>query len=257
MARARPGRRGRRSGRDRGAQAIERATRLAGVRVAGLYDVGEERTALRGLERAGVSAEWFFACDPDLEGELVRRGRCGRMLALVEERGQLGAFRTYRKQPAQRAKPLERSCTAGCTTGRSAMRRRSSRCSTSPRAAAARRARGGQPLNQRARRLAPNRLFSATRSSDGSVNVPVGFGPEKVDVDAADAARPELDVARTAPVVRRRRLGSAPPRDERLGDDARLPLREHPRLGHAHGRDVPDGVHVRKRVARVRASTGM
>ena len=29
------------------------------------------------------------------------------MLALVEERGQLGAFTTYRKQPAQRAKPLD------------------------------------------------------------------------------------------------------------------------------------------------------
>ena len=62
---------------------------------------------LRGLERAGVSAEWFFACDPDLEGELVRAVGAERMLALVEERGQLGAFRTYRKQPAQRAKPLE------------------------------------------------------------------------------------------------------------------------------------------------------
>jgi hypothetical protein len=29
------------------------------------------------------------------------------MLALVESRGQLGAFTTYRKQPAQREKPLE------------------------------------------------------------------------------------------------------------------------------------------------------
>jgi hypothetical protein len=91
-----------------GAQAIERAARsLVGVRVAGLYDVGEEQAVLRGLERAGVGAEWFFACDPDLEGELVRALGAERMLALVEERGQLGAFRTYRKQPAQRAKPLE------------------------------------------------------------------------------------------------------------------------------------------------------
>ena len=91
-----------------GAQAIERTLRgLSGVRVAGLYDVAEERDVLRGLERAGRRADGFFACDPDLEGELVRALGTERMLALVEERGQLGAFTTYRKQPAQRAKPLD------------------------------------------------------------------------------------------------------------------------------------------------------
>ena len=91
-----------------GAQAIERAVRgLSGVRIAGLYDVAEERAVLRGLERAGLGADGFFACDPDLEGELVRALGTERMLELVEARGQLGAFSTYRKQPAQRAKPLE------------------------------------------------------------------------------------------------------------------------------------------------------
>ena len=91
-----------------GAQAIERALRdLGGVRVAGLYDVAEEPAVLRGLARAGVDAGSFFACDPDLEGELVRALGAERMLELVEMRGQLGAFSTYRKQPAQRAKPLE------------------------------------------------------------------------------------------------------------------------------------------------------
>ena len=90
-----------------GAQAIERTLRgLDGVRVAGLYDVAEERAVLRGLERAGVGSDGFFACDPDLEGELVRALGAARMLELVEERGQLAAFSTYRKQPAQRAKPL-------------------------------------------------------------------------------------------------------------------------------------------------------
>lgn len=91
-----------------GAQAIERAVRgLSGVRIGGLYDVAEERAVLRGLERAGLGADGFFACDPDLEGELVRALGTERMLELVETRGQLGAFSTYRKQPAQRAKPLE------------------------------------------------------------------------------------------------------------------------------------------------------
>ena len=91
-----------------GAQAIERALRgLSGIRVAGLYDVAEERAVMRGLARAGVASDGFFACDPDLEGELVRALGAERMLELVEARGQLGAFSTYRKQPAQRAKPLE------------------------------------------------------------------------------------------------------------------------------------------------------
>ena len=91
-----------------GAQAIERTLRgLSGVRLAGLYDVAEERDVLRGLERVGRRADGFFACDPDLEGELVRALGTERMLALVEERGQLGAFTTYRKQPAQRAKALD------------------------------------------------------------------------------------------------------------------------------------------------------
>jgi hypothetical protein len=91
-----------------GAQAIERTLRgLGDVPLAGLYDLAEERAVMRGLERAGRGAEGFFACDPDLEGELVRALGPERMLELVEARGQLGTFTTYRKQPAQRAKPLE------------------------------------------------------------------------------------------------------------------------------------------------------
>ena len=60
-----------------------------------------------GSNAPASSAGGFFACDPDLEGELVRALGTERMLELVEARGQLGAFTTYRKQPAQRAKPLE------------------------------------------------------------------------------------------------------------------------------------------------------
>jgi len=91
-----------------GAQALERALRGHGdARVAGLYDIGERAAVLRGLERAGVAADGFFACEPDLEGELVRALGPDRMLELVEARGQLGAFTRYRKQPDKRAKPLE------------------------------------------------------------------------------------------------------------------------------------------------------
>jgi hypothetical protein len=91
-----------------GAQAIERALRGRGeIRVAGLYDIGERAAVLRGLERAGVASDGFFACDPDLEGELVRALGPERMLELVQERGQLEAFTTYGKQPATCGMPLE------------------------------------------------------------------------------------------------------------------------------------------------------
>jgi hypothetical protein len=62
---------------------------------------------LRAVERAGAPRDAFFACDPDLEGELVRALGTERMLALVEERGQLHAFRVYQKQPDKRGRPLE------------------------------------------------------------------------------------------------------------------------------------------------------
>jgi hypothetical protein len=91
-----------------GAQGIERALRGYGeLRVAGLYDIAEKAAVLRGLERADVASDGFFACEPDLEGELVRALGAERMLELVEERGQLGAFTTYRKQPAKRGMALE------------------------------------------------------------------------------------------------------------------------------------------------------
>lgn len=91
-----------------GAHALERALQqLRGVRMAGLYDVGEQEAVLRALARAGVDANGFFACDPDLEGELVRALGAERMLALVEERGHLSRFRTYQKQPDKRNRPLE------------------------------------------------------------------------------------------------------------------------------------------------------
>jgi hypothetical protein len=91
-----------------GAHALERAlAEWPSARAAGLYDRGEQDPVLRGLERAGVDPAGFFACDPDLEGELVRALGAERMLEVVEARGQLPAFLTYQKQPAKRAKPLD------------------------------------------------------------------------------------------------------------------------------------------------------
>jgi hypothetical protein len=77
------------------------------VRVAGLYDSAEEPEVRRVLDRVGVAPDGFYACMPDLEGELVRALGSERMLDLIEERGQLAAFRTYQKQPDKRVLPLE------------------------------------------------------------------------------------------------------------------------------------------------------
>jgi hypothetical protein len=91
-----------------GAHALARVLRtLEAERVAGLYDRGEEAVVRRAVERAGVPARGFFACDPDLEGELVRAIGPERMLRLIEERGQLAAFRSYQRQPDKRPLSLE------------------------------------------------------------------------------------------------------------------------------------------------------
>ena len=80
------------------------------VRVAGLYDVGEERHFLRVLgcdDRRGLERIGFYACTRDLEDELTRAVGPEGMERVLAEQGELRAFRTYQKQPAHRAEPLE------------------------------------------------------------------------------------------------------------------------------------------------------
>lgn len=84
--------------------------RYRDLRVAGLYDAGEERHFLRALrcddsgelERAG-----FYACTRDLEDELTRAVGPDGMERVLAEQDELRAFRTYQKQPAHRDRPLE------------------------------------------------------------------------------------------------------------------------------------------------------
>ena len=81
-----------------------------GVRLAGLYDVGEERHFMRALgcdDRAGLEQVGFYACTRDLEDELTRAMGTAEMERVLAEQGELRAFRTYQKQPAHRARPLE------------------------------------------------------------------------------------------------------------------------------------------------------
>ena len=104
-----------------GVQAIGRFLERFGPRgsavvVAGLYDVAEEPDVRRGLERAGFGSGssplelekfGFFACVEDLEDELIRALGADRVLEIVEERGELGPFRTLQKQPEWRGRPTE------------------------------------------------------------------------------------------------------------------------------------------------------
>ena len=53
-----------------GAQAIARALRgVSGIRIAGLYDVAEERAVLRGLERAGVDVTVYAGDEISRKGD--------------------------------------------------------------------------------------------------------------------------------------------------------------------------------------------
>jgi hypothetical protein len=86
----------------------------AGRRVLGLFDRAEIEEVRRFVDGAGpgwsaadLETLGFFACDPDLEGELIRALGGERVEALLAEHGELARFRTFQRQPAQRTRPLE------------------------------------------------------------------------------------------------------------------------------------------------------
>ncbi len=80
------------------------------VLLAGLYDVGEERHFLRALgcnDRNELEGVGFYACTRDLEDELTRAVGPNGMERALADQDELRAFRTYQRQPAHRARPLE------------------------------------------------------------------------------------------------------------------------------------------------------
>src|SRR4051794_3277186 len=84
--------------------------RYDATRLAGLYDAGEERHFLRALrcdDREALERAGFYACTRDLEDELTRAVGPDGMERVLAEQGELRAFRTYQRQPAHRASPLE------------------------------------------------------------------------------------------------------------------------------------------------------
>ncbi|WP_309647260.1 hypothetical protein [Nocardioides sp.] len=78
----------------------------SGRRTLGLYDIGEAAYVARVLERAGGDPRGFFACDVDLEDELIRALGSDRVLEVVDEQGGLTSFRTLQKQAAHRGRPV-------------------------------------------------------------------------------------------------------------------------------------------------------
>jgi len=105
-----------------GAQAMGRALERfgpkgAGLGVAALYDAGEEGAVARCLKRAGMGTALgredmerlgFYACDDDLEAELIRALGVGAVEEVVAAEGELRSFRVLQRQPAQRDAPVER-----------------------------------------------------------------------------------------------------------------------------------------------------
>lgn len=95
------------------ARFLERARSDHGA-VCGLYDAAEEREVRRALERAGlgqdlaragIEALGFFACETDLEDELIRAVGAEEVEAVIESQGELGTFRTFQRQPDWRGRP--------------------------------------------------------------------------------------------------------------------------------------------------------
>jgi hypothetical protein len=86
----------------------------AGLRLAGLCDIGEEHIVRRGLATAGVGSPGtradmerlgFYVCALDLEDELIRAIGVARLEALIDSQGDLGSFRTMQRQPEWRRRP--------------------------------------------------------------------------------------------------------------------------------------------------------
>ena len=86
----------------------------AGLRLAGLCDVGEEDVVRRGLASAGIGSPrtraglerlGFYVCVEDLEDELIRAVGAARVEELVDSQGDLGSLRSLQRQLEWRGQP--------------------------------------------------------------------------------------------------------------------------------------------------------
>ncbi len=86
----------------------------AGLRLAGLCDIGEENVVRRGLANAGIGSPrtradmerlGFYVCVEDLEDELIRAIGAAQVEELIDSQGDLGSFRSLQRQPEWRGQP--------------------------------------------------------------------------------------------------------------------------------------------------------
>jgi hypothetical protein len=86
------------------------------ARLAGLCDEPAEPNFRRGLTRAGLGPVptrddlerlGFYVCVADLEDELIRALGTATVERLIADQGELGPFRTFCRQPAQRTRTRE------------------------------------------------------------------------------------------------------------------------------------------------------
>jgi hypothetical protein len=86
----------------------------AGLRLAGLCDLGEENVFRLGVARAGIGSPrtrgdmerlGFYVCVEDLEDELIRAIGAGMVEVLIDSQGDLGSLRSLQRQPQWRGRP--------------------------------------------------------------------------------------------------------------------------------------------------------
>ena len=75
------------------------------LRLAGLVDAAEARHVLRGLHDEAERAA-FFVCDADLEDELIRALGSAAVERVIDAEGEIGGFRRFQAQPAQRGRDV-------------------------------------------------------------------------------------------------------------------------------------------------------
>ncbi|THA23712.1 ATP-dependent endonuclease [Streptomyces sp. RKND-216] len=78
-----------------------------GLRLTGLCDERERGYYDRALDRARAPRDGIFVCVRDLEEELIRALGVARVEEIVEDEGDLRAWRTFVRQPAQRSESPE------------------------------------------------------------------------------------------------------------------------------------------------------
>ncbi|MFJ9033931.1 TOPRIM nucleotidyl transferase/hydrolase domain-containing protein [Streptomyces sp. NPDC102274] len=78
-----------------------------GLRLTGLCDEGEQRFYDRGLTRAGAPGRGFFVCVADLEDELIRALGTAKVEEIIRTEGDLRAWETFLRQPAQHGRPRQ------------------------------------------------------------------------------------------------------------------------------------------------------